>query len=194
MIDYFPKGLSFILRPENDGQGFHETPKDLGLSTSWGVTFSTYAGWKRLHQETPSMADFKSLGWRDFEPLYRAAFWNACRCGNMGALGLQIFDAAVNCGPREAAVFLQTVVGTVEVDGQIGPLTVAAVNNTDPLALNAKLFIKRESYYATRPTARYFERGWDRRAADCRDFVLQLIAQNQTSKSTQLVDIKHDGT
>ena len=84
--DYFPTALSFIWRPDNDGQPFHDTPHDPGGATNWGVTYSTWTGWQQLHKLPVSMDAFKALGKDDFQPLYRAQFWNSIRCSSFSNL------------------------------------------------------------------------------------------------------------
>lgn len=171
--------MAFIWRPENDGQPLHLTPNDLGGSTAWGTTFTTWAAWQRLHNAPVSMDAFKALAQSDFLPLYRTLFWNASRCGNLGPIGIQIFDAAMGSGPGNAGMFLQHVLRAIGSpytgNAQIGPAMVAAVNNCVPAVLNLALCTERERFYATLPTAKYFERGWDRRAEACRDLVAGLI-------------------
>lgn len=183
MTDLFPQAMAFVWAPNNDGQSYHNTPNDPGGSTAWGVTFTTWAGWQRLHNASVSMAEFQACKQPDFLPLYRAMYWNACRCGNMGPIGIQIFDIAVGSGPGNAARFLQTVLG-VDVDGQIGPLTVAALNAAIPAAINYALCNERERFYAALPTAKYFERGWDRRAEACRDLVAGMLGHVSASSTT----------
>ena len=179
MTDQFPPAMSFVWRPENDGQTLHKSPNDPGANTAWGVTFTTWVGWQRLHNGPVSMEDFAGLGRDDFLPLYRAMFWNSCRCGNLGALGIQVFDAAVLSGPGNAGLFLQHVLKAVGSsytgDAQIGPIMVAAVNNAAPAALNMAFCTERERFYAASPNARYFGGGWKRRAEDCRDFVAGIL-------------------
>lgn len=179
MTDLFAQAMAFMWLPSNDGQPLHTAANDPGGSTSWGATFTTWAGWQRANCEIPSMAIFQAMTANAFLPMFRAMFWNGCRCGNLGLIGLQVFDAAVNCGQGHAAGFLQTVLQQTNplliVDDQIGPVTVAAAVNADPQALAAALCDTREAFYATRPNARYFERGWDRRAEACRDLVLSLL-------------------
>lgn len=174
MTDLFNAAMAFVWRPENDGQPLHNTPNDPGAATSFGVTFTTWAGWQRLHNAPVSMAAFQALKQPDFLSLYRALYWSASRCGNMGPIGIQIFDIAVGSGPGNAARFLQTILG-IEVDGGIGPVTLAALNNAIPAAINYALCNERERFYASLPTAKYFERGWDRRAEACRDLVAGMI-------------------
>jgi len=172
--DYFPTALAFIWRPDVDGQPYHVTPHDGGGATSWGVTYATWAAWQRLHGQRASMAAFKALQKDDFQPLYRAQFWNACRCPSLGVIGIMVFDCAVNCGPAHAAGFLQTVLG-VTVDNQIGPITIAAYANVDPTVLVHALCTQREDYYRSCSQAEYFCTGWNRRAEACRDYVLALL-------------------
>lgn len=172
--DYFPTALSFLWRPDVDGQPFHDTPHDPGAATAWGCTYSTWYAWSRLHNTNTTLDEFKQLTQNDLAPLYRAQYWNAIRCSSMTAIGIQMFDAAVNCGPAHAAGFLQTVLG-VTVDDQIGPVTMAAFAQFDPYVLSRALCSQREEFYRTRPNAVYFERGWDHRAEMCRDYVLSLL-------------------
>ena len=180
--DYFPTALNFIWRPDLDGQPYHVTPHDPGGGTSWGVTYATWTGWQQLHRQPASQDAFKSLGKDDFQPLYRAQFWNSIRCSSLGAIGIMMFDCAVNCGPGHAAGFLQMVLG-VAVDNQIGPITVAAYANADPAALARALCAQREDYYKHCPEADYFCKGWDRRAEMCRDYVLPLLPPPAPSKT-----------
>jgi lysozyme family protein len=129
--DYFPTALAFVWRPDIDGQPYHVSPNDPGGATNWGVTYQTWAGWQRLHKQPASLPVFHALDKDAFQPLYRALFWNACRCSSLGAVGVMVFDVAVNCGPGHGAGFLQTVLG-VDVDNQIGPVTLGAFANKDP--------------------------------------------------------------
>jgi len=79
---------------------------------------------------------------------------------------LLVFDAAVNDGPGDAAVWLQTACGA-HADGQIGPLTKAAVAATwkahGGAALCGEFMARRLVYMAALPTWRTFALGWARR-------------------------------
>jgi lysozyme family protein len=181
--DYFSMALDFIWKPEIDGQPYHVTPHDTGGATSWGVTYSTWVAWQRLHGQPASLSAFKRLDKSGFEPLYRAQFWNACRCSSLGPIGIMVFDAAVNCGPGNAAGLLQMVLG-VTVDRQIGPITVAAYAAVDPPTLARALCEQRENYYQHCAQAEYFCKGWNRRAEMCRDHVLSLLSNSTESLNT----------
>ena len=179
-IDLFiTQAMPFIWLPGNDGRTFHLTPHDIGGCTAWGVTYSSWVAWEKQHGRVPTLSAFRETPRQTFLPFFRAGYWNACQCGDMGPIGVQVFDAAANCGPGHAAAFLQTVLG-VKVDDEIGPLTLAAMEHVDHRDLAASLCSQREAFYATRQTARYFERGWDARAERCRDLVVSLLSNEAT--------------
>ena len=176
---FVTEALPFIWQPGNDGQPFHVSANDPGGATSWGVTYQTWVAWQQAHGETATLGAFKALPRQAFEPLLRAWFWNACSAGSLGAFGIALFDAAIVGGVGHSARFLQTVLG-VTVDGAMGPLTLRAAQQTDQRSLARAFTAQREEYYAALPTARYFARGWDRRAEECRDLVLSLLGVPRT--------------
>ena len=174
MTDLFPVAMAFNWLPENDGQPYHTTPGDPGGATSWGVVYTTYASWRKIHGVPSTQTGFADTPRDAFLPLYRTWYWDAARCGELGPAGVEVFDAAVNCGPGNAVRFLQHVVGTTQ-DGIFGPITMAATRATDPEWLIRAFEEEREDYYAVLSDFAYFGRGWDRRAAACRDLSLSLL-------------------
>lgn len=172
----FDDAMAFVWRPENDGQGFHNDPRDPGGATTWGVTFTTWSGWQRLHGYTSLLDDFKRLEPKDLRPIYRALFWNAIHGDALPAgVSLMVFDAAVGSGPGNAARWLQQVLGGLVVDGAIGPATLARVHAVDPAEVVNYLADRREAFYADLPTFPIYGRGWDRRCEDCRAEALRII-------------------
>lgn len=170
----FDAALAFIWRPENDGQGFHNDPRDPGGATSWGVTFSTWCGWQIMHGARPTLEIFKTLGPAELTPLYRTLFWNAIHGDELApGVSLMVFDAAVGSGPGNAARWLQATVGVTQ-DGAIGPVTLAAAARSIPARLVNSLASEREAFYARLPTFAVYGRGWDRRCEDCRRLALSL--------------------
>lgn len=168
--------LPFIWRPENDGQPFHDDPRDAGGATSWGVTFSTWAAWRRLHAQPAWYATFQTLPRGAFAALYRALFWQAVRGDEVHpAVAVSLFDAAVGSAPLHAIEFLQTVLG-VTVDGIFGNTeTMPAVRHADPADLVRDLWKQRDAFYSELPTFRIYGNGWERRAVDCERLSLSLI-------------------
>jgi lysozyme family protein len=79
-------------------------------------------------------------------------------------IGYQVFDMGVNHGVNMAARTLQKAVGVV-VDGNIGPITLAAINKLDPNRLAMLLCAARLSYYTALSTWASFGKGWTNRIA-----------------------------
>jgi lysozyme family protein len=174
--DPFTTALAFIWRPENDGQGFHDDPRDPGGATSWGATYATYTAWLAMHKLSMSLAAFKVLPQSAFTPFYRALFWQACRCDELPpGVAVSVFDAAVGSAPAHAIKFLQTAAGAV-ADGVFGPMTMAVVKGHAPDDLIRSMWLLRDKFYADLPTFRIYGRGWDRRAADCEALSLSFVA------------------
>lgn len=176
----FRAGLDFIWRPENDGQPLHTTHGDAGGATSWGVTFGRWIAWRQLHQDDGvggTLAEFGRLTRDDFEPFYRAVFWNVVRGDDLrSGIGLIVFDAAVLSGASRAARWLQRLADTTQ-DGVIGPATLAAARGLDPAKLIDDYAAIRSDFYRqiayTRPENARFLNGWLRR---CRDAHVAALA------------------
>lgn len=175
-VDYFNIAMSFVWRPENDGQGPHSDAGDTGGETSWGTTFGTWTTWLKQHGQSADAAAFLLLPKEAFLPMYRINFWNACCCGALGVIGVPMFDIGMMSGPGNAIRFLQTLLN-VDVDYSIGKITMAAFNARDPLEINELLLTERDAFYASLVNAPLFERGWERRASDCKVLTDSLLAQ-----------------
>lgn len=151
----FADAVEIILRHEG---GDVDHPADPGGRTRYGISKAAY----------PQL-DIANLSVDQAKEIYRRDYWLASRCDAMPyMLALPVFDAAVNCGPRRAATFLQYALN-VRADGLIGPKTLAAIEALDEdgrervlidmLALRCK-------HYAGLATVRDFGRGWFRRTLE----------------------------
>ena len=182
MVTNFTAALAFALRPENDGQGYHNTPGDHGGPTAWGVTFSTWLGWQRAHQQPATLGVFQALTEADVAPIYRAWFWAPCSCDALpGGVDAMVFDFANGSGPGTSAKLLQRVL-EVDDDGQIGPQTLAAVAALPVLSpdlahpgLLALLYSAQCSFLRSLGQP-LFEHGWLRRRADNLAFAKTLAS------------------
>ena len=170
----FELSLGFFWLPGEDGQPYHVTPRDPGGATNYGVTFSTWEAWCDTNGRATSLAEFKAMQKTSFTELLHTNYFNACQCGRLGPVGIEVFDMAANAGPGRAARLLQRVVGTVQ-DGRIGPKTIAAVAAFDPVDLVNQYAAVRRSFYQSLPGVTDFP-GWLTRSDACRDYVLNNIA------------------
>jgi lysozyme family protein len=77
-------------------------------------------------------------------------------------VAFQIFDANYNGG--HPVIWMQGAAGA-KVDGLIGPATIAAVQNTDPLRFMMRWNSLRLSYFTSLKTWPTFGKGWANRIA-----------------------------
>lgn len=173
MSAQFDLALPTILAHEG-GDRYSDHPNDKGGPTKWGITATTLGAW-RMQGHAATAEEVKALGPDEAAAIYRARYWDACRCDEIGdqILATKLFDLAVNCGPASAVRMLQRAVGRcqaamVEVDGVLGPLTLAAVADCDSAELVIELVhVATEHYLAIvnrDPTQRVFLAGWLARA------------------------------
>ncbi len=149
-MNIFDYALEFTLKHEG---GYVNDPADPGGETIYGIS-------RRAHPEA----------WAGGRPtkataslIYRRDYWDACRCDELpAAVAVVVFDTAVNCGCKRAAIMLQRAVGTKQ-DGAIGPATIRQANQLDA-GTTARLITEyRQAYYRTLPTFGRFGKGWTNR-------------------------------
>ena len=144
--------------------GWSKHPLDPGGSTMKGVTKATYEDWMG---RAVNDNELKMISDDQIEAIYREHYWNRVRGDDLPAgLAMAVFDFAVNSGPARAIRHLQSVVGT-SPDGQIGPQTMAALDNYIAKhgleALIKSYSHSRLMYLRDRKTWRVFGKGWERR-------------------------------
>lgn len=153
----FDRALAHVLAHEG---GYVEHADDPGGATNMGITRSTLADW-RGHAVT--RADVAALTRGEAAAIYKARFWDPCRCEAMpDPVAFMVFDAAVNHGPSGAARLLQQALG-VAVDGRIGPVTLAAARAAETSSLLTEFAARRMVLYAGLAHFRTFGLGWSRR-------------------------------
>lgn len=158
--------LAHVLRHEG---GYVDHPADPGGATNMGVTHKTLARWRQVSPwwDLPKQA-VRDMGHGEAGQIYRALYWNACRAENLPpGLDLAVFDFAVNSGPDRAIRSLQATLG-VAVDGQVGPVTLAAVGRGDTAQQINALCDRRLGFLKALGTYSAFGRGWTRRIAAVR--------------------------
>ncbi|SES77279.1 glycoside hydrolase family 108 protein [Oceanicella actignis] len=161
----FERAMAFVERWEG---GWSDDPRDPGGLTKWGVTLRALAA-AALDVTGDGRVDRRDLAAMtraEARAFYRAAYWNACRCGDMPpAVALLVFDSAVNQGPRRAARIVQAAAG-VAADGIVGPVTLAAIEREARLRPDSFLrdvAARRALHYSGLPHIVRFGLGWFRR-------------------------------
>lgn len=128
-------------------------PRDPGGLTRWGI----------CQRDHPSV-DVANLTEAQARSIYQSRYWDACRCDELPAgLALIVFDCAVNQGVSAASRLLQRAAG-VAVDGQVGPVTLSAVQRHRERDLIEAFALGRIDRYFKTANADRFLLGWVRRA------------------------------
>ena len=169
MLSNFPASLALVLKAEG---GFVNHPRDPGGMTNLGVTRNVWRDWVNRDVDE---AEMRSLTPELVTPLYKARYWDACKCDDLPrGVDYAVFDAAVNMGPGRAARLLQTALG-VTADGSIGRATIAAATAADPVELLEAFSLGKEEFYKSLPTFATFGKGWLNRVAHVQDAAEQMM-------------------
>lgn len=146
--------------------GYVNDPGDPGGETKYGICKRSYPH-----------VNIAALTIEQASEIYRKDFWGILRLDRIQnqTIAEEIFDTAVNCGPGLAARITQRAINLtnypesdIYLDGQIGPKTIAAINNhRSPAALykalNGLQFVHYMKIVEGNPKQEKFFRGWLKR-------------------------------
>lgn len=134
--------LAFTLHHEG---GYQARPNDRGnwfdgrlIGTNRGISAPTLAAWMGQDRaESLTAEDMRALSEGDARAIYAAHYWNPVRGDDLVAgLDLMLFDLAVLAGPRRSVMILQAqlarMLGTITIDGFLGPRTLGAIRAVSP--------------------------------------------------------------
>jgi len=171
----FQAALKVILKHEG---GFVNHPNDPGGATNWGITKRTLEGWLG---RSVTIDEVKNLSIATAGLIYKARYWDAMNLDLVkdGWVRLLIFDQGVNRGPKSAVLQAQAVLkkigAMVKVDGALGPITVQALNEADPVTFMREYLQASEHFYADicirKPSQIVFLKGWLNRVHSLQDVV-----------------------
>jgi len=169
MLSNFPAALALVLQAEGN---FVNHKSDPGGMTNLGVTRNVWRDWVNRDVDE---AEMRSLTPELVAPLYKANYWDACKCSDLPrGVDYAVFDSAVNMGSGRAAKLLQTALG-VTADGSIGRATIAAATAADPVELLEAFSLGKEAFYQSLPTFGVFGKGWLNRVAHVQDAAEQMM-------------------
>lgn len=172
MLANFQACLAIILASEG---GFSDDARDPGGATNRGVTLAELSAW-RGHVCT--IADVEALTVADVTPIYQSDYWGVTHCNSWPAgVDLCVFDCATNEGPGQAVRTLQRAVGVAD-DGEVGPVTLAAVAAADAAALCRSIEGLRDTFYEGLKAFPVFGRGWLKRDGRTLAAALAMVAAN----------------
>ena len=162
---WFEECLEIILEWEGHDK-ITDDSDDAGGLTRWGITQYTLAAWKGIPSADITLGHMKNLTKSEATEIYCLNYFEKMGCQEFTCpVALCVFDTAVNIGPPKAARMLQSLVGAKQ-DGDVGPLTIKAINDANEKELLLNLMGKRALYYVTRPSFKQHGFGWFRRVLD----------------------------
>ena len=168
MADY-KKLITHILRWEG---GWANDPVDNGGPTMKGITLNTYTIYcKNKGKGTPTQTQLKNISQAEWEDVFKSMFWDkwqADKINNQSIANL-VVDWLWTSG-QWGIKYPQSILG-VKVDGQVGPKTLAAINNyPDPKDLFNKLWQRRKAHFEgivkANASQKKFLKGWLNRLND----------------------------
>lgn len=154
----------FIDRVLDDEGGFTKDPADNGNWTGGKQGVGLLKGTKfGIAANTYPTLDIANLTREEAVAIYRRDWWNALRADQMPPMvAAMLLSVAVNTGLGRAARWLQKAVG-VPADGKIGPVTLGAVQSTDPNDIGFLFLAEYLDFLNDLPTWGRFGRGWSQR-------------------------------
>lgn len=141
--------IAFEITAGNNEGGYSNNPKDRGGETYKGISrknYPSWPGWKSI-DESKKLNGFPAILAHDeyleqrIKDFYKGEFWHPLGLDNVvnQSIANELFDTAVNCGTGVAALFLQRSLNVanlngkyyadLKVDGDIGPVTIKALNS-----------------------------------------------------------------
>jgi lysozyme family protein len=177
MEDRFDICVAFTLRQEG---GYVDDPADPGGATNMGITLATYREWS----DDPRLGDLqvKDMTLKTARAIYQSRYWNPLRADALPpGVDLSVFDMGVNAGISRSARLLQQALGFTgdQVNGSIGPGTLAAADRFDARTLVNNLADLQTAYYRSLANFPIFGNGWIRRTKARRYAALAMI-QSET--------------
>lgn len=134
--------------------GYVNDARDPGGETKFGISKRSYPD-----------VNIASLTVDDAKKIYRRDYWQRAQADQYdGAIGFNLFDAAVNSGASAAVKMLQRAVGVAD-DGKVGPATLAAIRAMPAAAVVARFNGERLEFMTSLAIWPTFGRGWARRIA-----------------------------
>jgi lysozyme family protein len=140
-------------------KGNYNSQREL-VGTNYGIAAPTY---ERIIGRPPTEADMKNMTYDEARNIYKQQYWDVIKGDEIKDQSVAniFFDGVVNQGKsirwmQEAAV--------VKADGKVGPKTIEAINQADPLGLHDAFKEKRkagyEAYIKANPDQAVFRNGW----------------------------------
>jgi lysozyme family protein len=162
-MSHFPRCIKHVLAAEG---GYVQDPNDRGGETKYGISKRSY----------PHL-DIKGLSLEMATAIYRRDFWTPIQGDALPpGLDLLLLDHAINAGVGASVRLVQRITGCA-LDGQLGPLTLAAIAARDPQKMIEEFSATRLAFYESLPGWRHYAAGWTRRVQRMRRAALAMARE-----------------
>lgn len=141
--------------------GFGADPKDRGNWTTGIIGQGQLNGTKFgiSAMSYPSL-DIKNLTLEKAKAIYKKDFWDRAKADQLApAISYQLFDIAVNNGNGNAIRMIQRAAGVAD-DGQIGPISIAAIKAMSVTDVIMRLNAERLLFITKLATFSTYGKGW----------------------------------
>lgn len=151
--------VPFILRWEG---GFVNDPDDSGGATNLGVTIATF---REFYGQDKTTSDLLHMTMGQWEHIFKKGYWDKILGDAIRSQGVAniIVDWCWMSGTKRVIKRIQKIL-RVKSDGIFGPMTLAALNASEPRNLFLVIKSARVDYYkeivGINPRNRKFLKGW----------------------------------
>lgn len=170
--------------------GYSNDRHDKGGATMRGITTARYRAYRlseRLHRRS-----VKEITEQELRAIYMMYYWAPVWGDSLpDGLDMAVFDFGVNSGPSRAIKYLQKALG-VRADGEMGPITLRAIENSDVEETVKRVCDGRLAFVRTLETYWHFGRGWENRIKGLRRAALERAGSDddpQDGVARPLVDV-----
>jgi lysozyme family protein len=144
--------------------GYANVPGDKGGPTNKGITLATF---RSVYGQNKTIDDLKRITDDQWEYIFRTRYWNRWKADEIKDKSIAFFLVSWIWGSGVYGIKVPQRVLSVDVDGVVGPETIAAVNSRDGRQLFGLLKQEKKAYLEriceVTPTNRKFLKGWLRR-------------------------------
>lgn len=163
--------------------GKDDDPVDPGGRTAYGIIQTEYNKWRK--KNGLSKRDVWRISETEKQAIYWENYWAPLKCELLpSGTDFVMYDFGVNSGIKRAITFSQEIL-KVEVDGYLGPITLKALQEIDPLVFIDQLNNKRLSYLQQLTIWWRFGRGWTNRVKRGREYAKTLVEKTKTKLASR---------
>lgn len=175
MKETYEKAMNQVYLDEG---GYTNEKSDPGGPTNYGITIhdaQTY--WK----SNATADDVRNMPKSVAEEIYAKHYAEPLHYDELPAgIDYAVLDYGINSGIFKASKVLQHIAGVAE-DGEIGPVTLSAVDKLDPVRTINSIYDERLNFLSHLKNYPVYKNGWTRRCNNGRRLALSMVTNKPTT-------------